>query len=336
MDKLRAMQYFTQVVDSGSFAGAARELEVSPPAVTQMVAALEKMLGTTLLVRGARRSSLTKAGEDYYRFCVRTVADVHAAENRLRDGRSRPTGTLRVGMPSRVLHHCVMAELHAFLHRYPGVTLDLRSVHMSNEPAADLVDVIVLHAWEHYEDLVAREIARTRFSLCAAPSYWRAHGMPREPEELVRHTCLAYRTTQNVVLDEWTFRRGNVTRTVKVKPHIVFDDGGAFIEAGMRGYGIVRPADLIVWPMIKQGLLVPALAEWEANGAPPIRVLYRKVVKPSPAARAFMRFVEDLFSRRAAERKAAGYSDPQPEPAPLWFQRSNRFASGSARRLASQ
>jgi LysR family transcriptional regulator for bpeEF and oprC len=334
MDKLRAMQYFTQVVESGSFAGAARELEVSPPAVTQMVAALEKLLGTTLLVRGARGVSLTRSGEDYYRFCARTIADVRAAESRARH--VQPSGVLRVGMPRRIVHNCVMAELHAFLHSYPGLKLDLRSVHMSNEPAADLVDVMVLHAWEHYEDLVAREIVWTRFLTCAAPSYWRAHGVPREPEELERHACLVYRTTQNVVLDEWTFRRGNAARAVRVRPHIIFDDSEALIEAGMRGYGIVRPADLVVWSRIKQGLLVPGLVEWEATGAPPVRFLYRKGVKPSPAARAFTRFIEDLFARFAAERRAAGYSDPQREPPPLWFQRANRFPPGSARRLAAQ
>lgn len=336
MDKLRAMQYFTQVVESGSFAGAARELEVSPPAVTQMIAALEKMLGASLLLRGARRVSLTKSGEDYYRFCSRTIADVRAAESRMRAGHVQPSGVLRVGMPSRVLHSCVMAELHAFLHRYPGVQLDLRGVYMSNEPASDLVDVMVLHAWEHYEDQVGHEIVRTRFLPCASPSYWRAHGVPSEPEELERHTCFAYRTTQNVALDEWTFHRGDVAKTVKVRPRIVFDDSAAMIEAGIRGYGIVRPADLVVWSRIRQGLLVPGLVEWEATGAPPIRVLYRKGVKPSPAARAFTRFIEDLFARFAAERRAAGYADPKSEPPPLWFQRANRFSSASARRLAAQ
>lgn len=334
MDKLRAMQYFTQVVESGSFAGAARELEVSPPAVTQMVAALEKMLGTTLIVRRARRLSLTKAGEDYYQLCARTVADVRAAESHLRESRVRPSGMLRVGMPRRILHF-VAAELHAFLDRYPELKLDLRGVHTSDEPAADLVDVMFLHAWEHYEDLVAREIVRTRHMTCAAPSYWRAHGMPQEPEELARHTCFVYRTTQNVVLDEWTFRRGNVVKTIKVRPRVVFDDPKAMIEAGLRGHAIVRPTDFSVWSGVKRGLLVPGLAGWEATGAPPVRVLYRQGVKPSPAARAFTRFIEDLFARFAAERRAAGYGDPQSDPPPLWFQRANRFPSGSARRLAA-
>lgn len=335
MDKLRAMQYFTQVVESGSFAGAARELEVSPPAVTQMVAALEKMLATTLLVRRARRVSLTKAGEEYYQSCARTVADVRAAENRLRDGRARPSGVLRVGMPRRILH-VVIAELGAFLDHYPELKLDLRSVHTSDEPAADFVDVMFLHAWEHYEDLVAREIVRTRHMTCAAPSYWRAHGVPRDPEELGRHACFVYRTTQNVVLDEWTFRRGDEVRTIKVRPRAVFDDTQALLEAGLSGHGIVRQTDFTLLPEVKQGLLVPGLPEWEANGAPPIRVLYRQGVRPSPAARAFTRFIEDLFARFAAERRAAGYSDPQSDPPPLWFQRANRFPSGSTRRLAAR
>ena len=42
MDKLRAIQYFVSAVEAGSFAGAARQLEVSVPAVQKLIGALEK------------------------------------------------------------------------------------------------------------------------------------------------------------------------------------------------------------------------------------------------------------------------------------------------------
>lgn len=336
MDKLRAMQYFTQVVDSGSFAAAARELNVSPPAVTQMVAALEKSLATVLLVRGARRVALTTEGGAYYHFCSRTVADVRGAEARLLTGRTQPSGVLTVGMPRRVLRQCVMQHLPAFRARYPELSLDIRSVHTANEPAAEVVDAMVLHSWEHGEDMIGRDVARTRFVTCAAPAYWRARGMPRDPEELLRHSAIVYRTSQGINLDEWTYRRGKVVRSVKIRSPLIFDDREATVDAAIRGYGVVRVADMTTWPVIRERLLVPALEDWEQNDAPPLRLLYRRTAASSARVRAFVQFIEEVFEGLKRERVAAGYTEPRPQPPPKWFRRLNRFPPGTAGRIAAR
>jgi DNA-binding transcriptional LysR family regulator len=87
MDKLRAIEYFVRVVDAGSFAAAARQMEVSPPAVTKMVAALEREIGTTLLRRDARRVLLTPDGDRYLKICANTLAGLRAAEDEFADAR---------------------------------------------------------------------------------------------------------------------------------------------------------------------------------------------------------------------------------------------------------
>ena len=66
MDKLRAIEYFNRAVHSGTFAGAARFFDVSTPAVTQLIAALERSLGTVLFYRSNRGLALTTDGERYY------------------------------------------------------------------------------------------------------------------------------------------------------------------------------------------------------------------------------------------------------------------------------
>src|SRR2546422_572048 len=80
------------------FDAAARELGVSPPAVTHMIAALEHALGVALLRRDSRHLSLTPDGEQFLPAAMTALAELHAAEARLSVNRSRNSGKLVVGI----------------------------------------------------------------------------------------------------------------------------------------------------------------------------------------------------------------------------------------------
>src|SRR5512145_933352 len=99
MDQLTAMRVFVRVAERGSFARAADELELSRPAASGHVAALEKHLGARLLHRTTRKVSLTAEGADFMRRCRRILDELRDAEESLRDTRTRPQGKLRVEVP---------------------------------------------------------------------------------------------------------------------------------------------------------------------------------------------------------------------------------------------
>src|SRR5215831_19747722 len=99
MDRLASMKVFVRVVDAGSFARTAEQLEISAGMVTTHVAALERHLGARLLHRTTRRLSLTDDGRAYYERCVRILADVEEAEALVARSRAAPRGRLRVDMP---------------------------------------------------------------------------------------------------------------------------------------------------------------------------------------------------------------------------------------------
>ena len=330
MDKLRGMQYLVKVVEARSFAGAARELNVSPPAVTQMIAALEHDLGTSLLRRGPRGVLLTPDGAQYYRICAQTVAGLQAAEADLRSGRVRASGILVVGMADRIACNCIMPELPKFLARHPDLRFDIRRVHTTDDPIAAQVDVLLILAWQHYEDWISKDVAQNNYLTCAAPAYWRERGMPDDPDDLRSHTITAYRSSQGLVLDEWKYQRGPVVKSLALQPRLICDSREAQLAAAIRGCGVLRGSDLTMWPVLAQGLLVPALRDWNGLEAPPIRLLYRRSAAASPRVRAFASFVDEVFTRLKTLRAAAGYPEPQPEPAPAWFRRLNRYPRGVA------
>lgn len=112
MDKLRGMETFIAVVESGSFTGAAARLEMSAVMVGKYIALLESQLGTRLLERNTRRQSLTDAGRVYFEEAVRVLEQVSIAENAVERLRATPAGTLRVTAPTS-FGGCVIAPLTA-------------------------------------------------------------------------------------------------------------------------------------------------------------------------------------------------------------------------------
>jgi DNA-binding transcriptional LysR family regulator len=326
------MEYLVRVVEAHGFAAAARELGVSAPAVTQMVAALENELGVKLLVRGANRVTLTADGEQYYRISAQMISELRIAEANLRTGAARVSGLLLVGMPIRIARNCVVPELGKFLARHPDLSIELRTVNTTDEPDAACVDVLVVNAWHHYEDMVEKHVAHQRYIVCASPAYVREHGTPCDPDELADRPTVAFRTSQGVALTEWKFQRGEQLKSITIKPRIVCDDRDTTFEVALRGLGIVRGTDLVMGSFITQGLLVPVLRDWEALEAPPIRVLYRRDAANSARVRVFIEFIEEVFGRLKALRTAGGYNEPKPQEPPAWFLRLNRYPPGAIAR----
>jgi DNA-binding transcriptional LysR family regulator len=299
MDKLRAMEYFVRVVEAGSFAAAARELEVSPPAVTHSIAALERTLGAPLLRRGSRHLSLTPDGEQFFPACSLALEELRAAQARLSTYRTRVSGRLVVGTQKAFGHFVA-----PFLATHPELTLDLRYVQNPKDPLAALVDVLVFIGWIEDSEMVAKRTGQTRYVTCASPAYWKTRGVPRDPNDLRTHDCLALRSSWGAVLDLWKYKRGEEMRSVALGPRMVSDDMDWLIEAAVRGAGVVRLIDLKTRPFLHQGLLDPVLVDWEGLEAPPIHVMYRRGSRPSARVRAFVEFVANLCADLQTSRMA--------------------------------
>jgi DNA-binding transcriptional LysR family regulator len=328
MDKLRAIEYFVRVVDAGSFAAAARQMEVSPPAVTKMVAALEREIGTTLLRRDARRVLLTPDGDRYLKVCATTLAGLRAAEDEFAGARTRAQGSLTVGISRTLAASALMPRFAAFRDRHPQVEIDFRNVNYAHEPLAGLCDVLLLIGWQEDSDWIAHQIARGRHTVMAAPALWKQQGVPRDPDELVRYTCLAHRVPRGVVIDRWKFVRGDETRRVELRPAMTFDDRDTQVQAALQGMGVMFGNDLTLLPWIEGKVLQPVLLDWIGQEAPPVQLLYRRGGRMSARVRAFSDFVTTVFVDIMQRRQP--YGPPDTSPMPEWFR--SRYAGRLAAR----
>jgi DNA-binding transcriptional LysR family regulator len=188
MNKLVAMRVFTQVVDAGGFAAAARRLNLSPPAITRQIAELEEHLGIRLINRTTRRIALTDAGAAYLERARQILVDVEEAEAQAHWSNAAPAGHLRVLAPPAFAVHQLAKHLPRFRDLYPQVSIELvvpGPVETVDE-GFDLSIIMVAHGGIE-GDFVARRLARSEVVLCASPEYLDRRGRPRSPHDLAEH-----------------------------------------------------------------------------------------------------------------------------------------------------
>ncbi len=249
MDRLRGIEYFVSAAELGSISAAADALGVSPPAVSKLLAALESRLRIPLFTRTRRGIVLTRDGEGYLARCRKILEDIESAEAALTIPAQSPRGTLVVGMPPNLATYCIAPALHRFRGRFPEIIIHLRRAYRDSDLAAQGLDVLLALAWLGKDDLIASRLAQTR--------------SPQVPADLATHDCLVYRIPEAIVLDKWTFARGEERSAVQLRPKAVCDEQGWLITAALNGAGVVRAIDLTVQHHLERGELVPALLDWE-------------------------------------------------------------------------
>jgi DNA-binding transcriptional LysR family regulator len=319
MDKLRALQYFSRAAKYGSFGSTARELNVSPAAVSQLIAELECSLGTLLFNRSTRGVALTAAGERYLAVVSQVEACLAEAELSIGSKGMQPRGTLTVGMRSGLGQVCVMPQIGRFFARYPEIELVVKPMESLDAFDKSNVDVAVMTGWLPTRDFVVRRLAQARNTVCASPAYWSRNGIPKQPEDLVKHECLVFRSSGGALLDQWVFERDGERRSVKVQGHLL-SDGIAWVDsAACAGVGVIRKSDYTLAGYIESGLLVPALTEWVGTDAPEHFIAYRHAQRRSTTVRAFVDFAVEIFEDIGRKLTQSTPLSIKSVDAPSWY-----------------
>lgn len=329
MDKLRALEYFVVSAEEQSFSGAARRLSVSAAAVSKLVTALEEQLGTTLFERHSRGLMLTAHGGTYLNACRPCLAQLLQADELLSASSRELRGTVVVAAQQVVAHRYLVPALPRFLQRYPDIRLDLRDFTQAPDEQARGVDVCLRQGWIEAPDMVTRRLSTGRSRVCAAPSYWSAHGMPARPRDLEQHNCLLVRDGNEAALDLWEFSRGDELESVTVRGQVVLGSAHAHATLGlaMAGAGVVRTQDLDHDSLVASGALVPALTDWLSQARPPVTLLYRPHVRRVPRVRCFIDFVVERVRGLEAPRDVPVVPMPGAGAKPYWMRRAGDRAA---------
>lgn len=287
---------FITSADEGSFSAAARLLGLTPAAISKSVGQLEVRLGVRLFQRSTRHLALTTDGERLYAQVRLPWSEINDALTDLRQGAGKPAGTLKVALAHTVGREYIVPLLGEFLRRYPDVLPDLHFDNRQVDIVAAGFDVAIGGGIELTDALIARELARLRIVLVAAPAYLKAHPAPQHPQDLARHHGLLRRSLATGRLIPWALKSQEGQELVaSVRPAIVMDDPEAMARAAATGMGIAllpRPHAL---PLLESGALVRVLPDWYAESRP-LSIYYtsRKLVPAK--VRVFVDYIAQEFA----------------------------------------
>jgi DNA-binding transcriptional LysR family regulator len=297
MDRLHLMTVFVAVAEEESFAGGARRLGMSPPAVTRAIAALEGRLGVKLLNRTTRFVRTTDAGRRYLDDARRIIGEIDEADEAAAGINAEPRGHLAITAPVLFGKLFVLPVIVEFLQRYPAVEVSALFLDRVVNLLEEGLDVGVRIGDLPDSSMNAICVGSVRRVICASPDYLERHGMPQNPAELSGHDIVA--ASEVSPATDWKFGRGSKLATVRVKPRLTVTTNDAAIEAAVRGFGITRLLSYQVVPHLASGRLKIILSEHEP--APmPIHVLHREGRYASAKVRSFV----DLIAVRLREDDA--------------------------------
>lgn len=250
------MEIFVQVVELGGFSRAAAAANMTPSAVSKLIARLEARLGARLLNRSTRQLQITPEGCAFYERATRILADLEEAERAVGEG-EQPVGRVRINTSASYATHILAPILPTFLTLHPGVTLDIVQTDMVVDLLAERMDVAIRAGPLKSSSLVARKLGETNMIIAAAPAYLKGYGTPRTIADLEGHNRLGFGYTRSV--DGWPLREDGKTVVIPATGRIQMSDGEGLRRLALVGTGLVRLAAFTVMEDIAAGRLVSVL-----------------------------------------------------------------------------
>lgn len=270
MERSGEMEVFARVVAEGGFSAAARTLDLTPSAVSKLIARLEERLGARLLVRTTRALSLTDEGEAYHRAAMRILQELNDADQEASGGAVR--GRLRVSASLPFGTMFVAPAVATFLAKHPQVVVDLNLTDDVVDLLAERTDVAIRMGNLPDSGLMARKLGESRRMISASPAYLARHGTPEHPRDLARHDCLTFnfrrpRTT-------WPFRCDEGIIDQPVTGSLQLNNGETMRQMALAGVGIARIGLFHVAEMIAAGRLVALLEEFNPGDMEVVSAVY--------------------------------------------------------------
>jgi DNA-binding transcriptional LysR family regulator len=287
MDRAREMEVFVAVAMAGGFAKAARQLGLSPPAVTRLVAGLEARIGTRLLNRTTRKISLTDSGRRYLANARRLLADIDDAERDAAGDQHDPHGHVTITAPATFGRAVLTPVLLEFLATASRVTASALLLDRVTDLVGEGIDVAVRVGDLPESSLVARRVGAVRRLLVASPDYLARLGAPDTPDALQHHTIIAM--TGLMPDQTWRFEENGRRRAVGLSPRLELNDAAAALASARAGHGITVALSYMVADDIRAGHLAPVLDRY-APAEVPVHLVHASGRIVGPAVRAFLDF----------------------------------------------
>ena len=286
---------FARVAQAGSFSRAAERLGLPKSTVSRRISLLEERLGERLMLRTTRRLTLTEFGQQLLEHANQVAAEVDAVRALSEHRQARPSGRLRVSMPSDFATMLLTDMLAAFMALQPAVSLELDLSPRRVDLLGENFDLAV-RMGDLPDDtlLAARRLAVFPGGLYAAPAYLAERGEPASPEDLLRHEGLRLLGRGGEAVG-WSLAWGERSWQGVPPGRLVANSPELLIRLALAGAGIAAVPDYFAAEGVRRGELRRVLPAWCTPSYTAWAVFPGRRLMPAKT-RAFIEMLETALS----------------------------------------
>lgn len=293
MDRLAAIEIFVRVVDTGSFSAAARHYNVGQPAVSKAIAQLEEWLGVKLLLRTTRSLTPTEAGISFYQRARRAVEEADEAVLAARGTASGLSGKLRVSAAVCFARLHIVPRLPVFLEQHPDLELELVLDDRNIDLVEEGIDLALRMGNLADSNMTARKLSEARRHVLGTPAYFKRHGIPKTPGDLLAHQALIY--TRDGGGENWKFQKETAEVSVKMQGRVKITATEGLRAAVFADMGLAIATEWAFSPELKSGAVVSVMDDWMLPSIS-LSAVYPTGRLASTKARQFATFVETCLA----------------------------------------
>jgi DNA-binding transcriptional LysR family regulator len=272
--RLGSIELFCLTAQHQGFTAAARAAGLTAAAVSRSVARLEGRLGVRLLMRTTRQVRLTESGQRYYDQCRQALGHLIDAEREASGQQQKPTGLVRMSLPTSYGHYRVLPLLPAFNRQYPDIDIELQISNRNVDFTDEGFDLAVRARVPPDSGLVARKLEDADLLIVGAPSYLKRQRRPRTLEDLAQHECLQFVLPSSGQVVPWLVQRDGRLVEWETQGRLrCADDILGPITLARAGAGLVQTYRFLVEHDLQDGRLVEVLAD-HAGASRPFSLMY--------------------------------------------------------------
>lgn len=275
---LNEVAIFIKVVQTGSFSGAAKQLQMPKSTVSMKISNLERTLKTTLIHRTTRKLNITPEGEAFYKRSLAGIEAIYSAEEELSSLKGEPQGLLRITAPNDMGNSVLPQIVADYSKKYPKVTVEVILTDRTVDLLAEKVDLAIRAGNLKDSTLIAKRLGSAYFAAYASPKYIKQFGAPEHPRDLSKHRVLHFAP---LGINEWRLIGPKGTLDIPVKSSMILNSLLMIRAMAVIGEGVSLIPTYYGDVEVKAGKLVKVLPEWRSP-LTPVHFVYpsQKFVKP--------------------------------------------------------
>lgn len=250
---MNSLRSFEAAARLGSFQKAARELFVTPSAISHQVKSLEEFLEVELFLRQTRKIELTSAGKAYLKTVQKALNDIERATQKLIAAHG--SGELNLAVAPAFLHRWLLPRMGRFYDQYPNVELEISASTGLIDFAHDDTDMAVYFGDGNWDDVECHFLKRSALIPVCTPDLLAKHPI-HTPEDITHHTLLHVNKRPEEWRD-WFAAAG--TEMVERRKGLYLSSGLLTAQAAARGLGVALTDVSLVTEEIQSGQLVAPL-----------------------------------------------------------------------------